>query len=145
MSEYSSADSIAWGADAGTLYISRLSDQPVEWEIDNASVDPSGVTLASSVNLTGSPDTSGSIVYAAGKLYESTCFVRDATSLGIVAQVSAPPSSLSPNPYGISCLQILSGSFSAPGSAATSNVEVTRRTTGRPLHSFFIAAPRIPP
>ena len=99
------ADSIAWGANAGTLYVSRESDQlPEDWEIDSLSVDPTGVTPASSVNLTGTPDASGSIVYASGKLYESTGFVRDATSLSVLEQIALPQSTLSPNPYGIVCL-----------------------------------------
>jgi hypothetical protein len=104
LSVYTHADSIAWGANSGTLYVSRESDQPVDWEIDTLSVDPSGVTLASSVNLTGTPDSSGSIVYASGKLYESTGFVRDATSLSVLDQVALPPSTSSPSPYVILCL-----------------------------------------
>jgi hypothetical protein len=105
LGNYTRADSIAWGANTGTMYVSRESDElPEDWEIDILSVDPSGVTLASSVNLTGTPDSSGSIVYASGKLYESTGFVRDAASLSVLAQVALPPTTLSPNPYGIVCL-----------------------------------------
>ena len=83
LGDYTRADSIAWGANAQTLFVSRESDElPEDWEIDNLGVDPSGVTLAGSINLTTSTDPSGQIVYASGKLYESTGFVRDANVPG---------------------------------------------------------------
>ena len=207
LGSYTSADRITWGANAGTLYASRESDQqPEDLEIDNLNVDPSGVTLVSSVNLTGTADTGGTLVYASGKLYESTGFVRDATSLSILDQLTLP--AVLGSPTGILCLtpdvgnnrlfvlssdihtshlillsytlpaltlqgaidlgfdgfdvairthlilwgsqgiafnrnglQILSGTFSAPGTLSTTPRAAARArlATRQPLRSFFIA------
>jgi hypothetical protein len=105
LSNYTRADSIAWGANAQTLYDSRESDQqPEDWEIDALSVDSSGLTLSNSVGLTGTSDSAGLITYASGTLYESTGFLRDATTLKVVQQVALPEDGESPNPFSIVCI-----------------------------------------
>lgn len=105
LGNYTGVDSIVWGAASDTLYVARASQQqPEDREIDLLSVGPAGLTLASSVNITGTSDTAGSMVYASGKLYEASGLLRDATSLAVLSRVPLPPSTLTPSPFGILCM-----------------------------------------
>jgi hypothetical protein len=210
---YASADFIAWGATASTLYAFRNSYQePNDWEIDTLQVNSSGLTIQNAFNLTGSADSGGHISFDGGELYESSGFVRDASTGAVLGQVALPDnSSVSPNSGGILCvtpdsaharlfvlvhdgqsshlllfvyqlpslalqgaidlgydsfdvavttrmilwgtqglafnrngLQILSGSFYAPGSGTSTgstSSAMTRHTTRSPLRTILIARP----
>jgi len=103
---YASADFIAWGGTASTLYASRFSYQePEDSEIDTVQAGPSGLTVQNAFSLIGGPDPGGAINYDSGEIYESTGFVRDASTGAVVGQVVLPNlGSVSPNPTGIVCV-----------------------------------------
>jgi len=94
LGDYTSADSIAWGASAATLYAYRVSDQlPLDREIDELQADASGLSVQNAFNLTGNVDTVGQIAYDGGTLYESSGFLRDAGTGASLAQLVLPDDS----------------------------------------------------
>jgi hypothetical protein len=103
---YASADFIAWSLTASTLYASRYSYQsPYDWEIDSLQATASGLSIQNAFNFTGGADTGGAIVYDSGTLYESTGYVRDATTGAVTGQITLPnPGNVLPNPFSILCV-----------------------------------------
>lgn len=88
---FASADFIAWGSTASTLFASRYSYQlPQDWEIDALAVDSSGLSVQTAFNLTGGSDTGGLITYDNGNLYESTGIVRNAATGTVLGQIVVP-------------------------------------------------------
>ena len=91
LGRFASADALAWGATANTLYASRFAYQgPQAQEIDTLQVDASGLSIQSNIDLTGGTDPFGAIRYAGGELYEASGILRDPTSGAVLGQITLP-------------------------------------------------------
>ncbi len=99
LGRFASADALAWGPTASTLYAARFAYQgPLAQELDVLQADSSGLSIQSEFDLTGGTDPFGAIRYASGKLYEASGIVRDATSGAVLGQIVLPDAlTTSPN------------------------------------------------
>lgn len=88
---YASPDSISWGSDATSLYAYRYSQQqPFDEEIDSVAVSGSGLSVESSIDLTGGPDNVQQLIYQQGQLFDLDGYVRAAATGSIVGQFQMP-------------------------------------------------------
>jgi hypothetical protein len=88
---YAQPDAIAWSGNAALLYAYRYSSEiPFDEEIDQVSVNSSGLSVQSSTSLTGGPDSVTRILYAQGLIYDYGGYVYNASTGALVGQFVMP-------------------------------------------------------
>jgi hypothetical protein len=88
---YAQPDTIAWGASATSLIVSRYSSQqPLAVDIASVTVGASGLSVASSVSLDPATYAFSPVFYGAGRAYDLFGHVIDVTNGAALGQFSLP-------------------------------------------------------